>query len=819
MEMELSQYEKRHIADVRRMAPECMVLLKTDGRLPFRDLGDLALYGNGARHTRKGGTGSGDVNSRFYPSIEAGLERAGFTITSKQWLDEYDALLDRAREKFEADTRRKVQESGSWMEAFGAVMKEPEYSFPIDAEGDTCVYVLARLCGEGTDRTDEKGDFTLSDTEVRDILAASARYENFVLVLNVGGVVDLTPVMRVQNIILHSQTGCTIGDSLADVLLGKAFPSGHLADTWARYADYPSADEFADPDDTRYKEGIYVGYRWFDTLGKKPLFPFGFGLSYTTFATSVADVGCTKSTVSVLTRVKNTGAYAGKEVMQLYVSVPEERLDQPYQTLAAFAKTARLLPQEEEDVTLQADLAQLASYDASRRARVLEAGDYVLRVGVNSRDTQVAGVVRLTGDVIVERVNPLRRKPDFEDFRPKKRKADEIPDGVPRFTVTPDAFREISHDFPDGIWPEAADTAKELTDTQLAKLCVGAYSETSGTGMVGNASMAVSGAAGQTRPDPADAGGACLIMADGPAGLRLDARVGRREDGSLFSLSEGMMDGLARLVGGSFADMAQAAGREREAYKGAVTTQYCTAIPIGSAIAQSFSPIVARMAGELVGDEMERFGVHLWLAPAMNLHRNPLCGRNFEYFSEDPLVAGTMAASITKGVQAHPGCGVTIKHFCCNNQETNRLNSNSMVNERPLRDLYLRGFEIAVRQAAPEAVMTSYNLLNGEHTSQTRELLEGILRDEWGFTGIVMSDWVIASDVHGQNKWPGACASGAVAAGNDLFMPGSAGDVAEILRGLKGEGRFCVTRAQLERSAARILTAIRRLAGNDDTVR
>ena len=817
MEREIQQYEyeKEHIADVRRMAPECMVLLKTDGNLPLRDLGDLALYGNGARHTRKGGTGSGDVNSRYYPTIEEGLERAGFTITTKQWLDEYDSVLQKAHEDFITETKRKVQESGNWMAAFGAVMKEPEYNFPIDGAGDTGVYVLARLCGEGTDRTEEKGDFELSDTEVRDILAASARYKNFVLVLNVGGVVDLSPVMGVQNILLLSQLGCTVGDSLADVLLGKYYPSGHLADTWARYADYPDVGDFADPDDTRYKEGIYVGYRWFDTLGKKPLFPFGYGLSYTTFDVKVADVGCTKTNVSVLTKVKNTGSYAGKEVVQLYVSLPEGKLDQPYQMLAAFAKTARLLPEEEEDVRLSFDLSQLASYDERRHARVLEAGDYVLRVGVNSRDTEVAGVVTLTGDAVVERVTPLTRKPDFEDFRPEtKRSAETIPDGIPYFTVAPTEFKEISHDFPDVIAGDAMETAESLTDEQLAKLCAGAYSETSGKGVIGDAGMKVSGAAGQTRPDP-EGEKKELILADGPAGLRLNARVGKRADGTLLPLVPGIADGLAAMVGGPFGESVRRAAEERKAYKGEVMTQYCTAIPIGSAIAQSFSPIVARMAGALVGDEMERFGVHLWLAPAMNLHRNPLCGRNFEYYSEDPLVSGVMAAAITEGVQEHPGCGVTLKHFCCNSQETNRMNSNSLVSERALRDMYLRGFEIAVRETRPAAVMTSYNLLNGEHTSQTRELLEGILRDEWGFEGIVMSDWVVNTEAARNMKWPGACASGAVSAGNDLFMPGSQADVDEILRGLKGEGRYRVTRAQLETSAARIITMIRRLAETD----
>ncbi|MGI5990498.1 MAG: glycoside hydrolase family 3 N-terminal domain-containing protein [Lachnospiraceae bacterium] len=810
MSTELQNYEKEHIAAVRRMAPECMVLLKTDGHLPLRDLGDLALYGNGARYTREGGTGSGEVNSRYYPTIEEGLERAGFRITTKQWLDEYDEIVRKANEAYREGLKAKLKKG--WLGGLGSHMMEPEYELPIDGAGDSCVYAVSRICGEGADREEVKGDFELTDTEVRDILAASRRYENFVLVLNVGGVVDLTPVMGVQNILLLSQTGCTIGDSLADVLLGKAFPSGRLADTWASYADYPDVGDFAQTDDTRYKEGIYAGYRWFESVGKKPLFPFGFGLNYTTFDMETVDIGCTDGRVSVLTKVTNVGHRAGKEVVQLYVSLPEGKLDQPYQTLAAFSKTARLFPEEEEDVSTAFNLADLASYDESRSARVLEAGDYILRVGRNSRDTKIVGVVTLTGDVIVEKVTPMTRKPDFEDFRPERRAAQPIPGGVKRLSVSPDEIARISHDFPSDVMPEALEAARKLSDEQLVKLCVGAYAGSAEKSLVGDSGEKVCGAAGESRPDPEDSG-KCLIMSDGPAGLRLCARVGVLEDGSLLPLDGSLIDEFIDLMSGPAAEALRQKRAEREAYKGEVRTQYCTAIPIGSAIAQSFSPIVARMAGNLVGEEMERFHVNLWLAPAMNLHRNPLCGRNFEYFSEDPLIAGEMAAAITMGVQAHPGCGVTIKHFCCNDQETNRMNSNSMVSERALRDLYLRGFEIAVRKAQPAAVMTSYNLLNGEHTSQTRELLEGILRGEWGYTGLVMSDWVPHMENADEGKkWPGACAAGAVAAGNDLFMPGGPYDVENILKGLKGEGKYKVTRAELVTSAARVITAIRKLS-------
>ena len=257
-----------------------------------------------------------------------------------------------------------------------------------------------------------------------------------------------------------------------------------------------------------------------------------------------------------------------------------------------------------------------------------------------------------------------------------------------------------------------------------------------------------------------------------------------------------------------------------------IREQYATAIPIGTALAQSWNPALAEQLGDVVGAEMERFGIHLWLAPAFNLHRSVLCGRNFEYLSEDPLLAGRIAAAITHGVQSHPGRGVTMKHLACNNQETNRLNSNSRVSPRALRDLYLRAFEICVRQARPAAVMTSYNLINGVHTSESAQLLEVILRREWGFDGLVMTDWVVDGMTRSDMKHPRATAAATIKAGNELFMPGGETDredlQAALERGSAGrgtgdrsaaeDGGVSLTRGELEKRAARVIRAAWRIA-------
>lgn len=808
----METYEMEHIDKVRALSPECMVLLKADGSFPLDAPGKIALYGNAARKTIKGGTGSGDVNTRHYVGVEEGLENAGFTITSKAWLDGYDAIWQEANKAFKTGIKAKIAAEGvsAIMLGIGAIMQEPEYELPLNGDGDTAIYVLGRISGEGADRAPGKGNLNLTETEIRDILCLQKQYKRFLLVLNVGGVVDLSPIVNeVSNILLLSQLGIAIGDAFADVLLGKAYPSGKLTTTWAKWDDYCHIGDFGDPNETRYREGIYVGYRYFDSVDKKPLFPFGFGLGYTTFEASAKETTIVGSEITVMVKVRNMGSYAGKEVVQLYVSVPAGKLDQPYQVLAAFAKTQELNPGESQEVPLSFRMEDIASFDEETCNAILEAGSYVLYIGTSSRDTAVCAVVELKGNALVQRLHDVGGKPDFIDWKPENRKKVTIPENIPILELQSCAITEIIPESP-VTDPKAVELAASMTDSDLAMLCTGEFNGGIGSNsVIGNAGITVAGAAGETtgifENIPA------LIMADGPAGVRLSPRYGKDENG-VYSLDEGSMAEIAELLP---EPMLAFLGFDKEKPKrsGTVYEQYCTAIPIGTALAQSWNTAVCEICGELVASEMERFGVHIWLAPAMNIHRLPLCGRNFEYYSEDPLISGKMAAGITRGVQKHPGCGVSIKHFCCNNQETNRMHSNSQVSQRALRDIYLKGFYIAIEESNPATVMSSYNLLNGEHTSQRYDLLETLLRQEWGYKGIVMSDWVSGNINNPKDKYPGAVASGAVKAGNDIMMPGTEGHHKDIMNALNNENAaYPITRNDLEKSAARMIALAWRIS-------
>ena len=838
----METYETDHLDIVRALAPECMVLLRSDGALPLTEPGQIALFGSGARHTVKGGTGSGDVNSRHVTTIEEGLEAAGFTIVTRPWLEAYDRVRNQAHEDFIAGIRAEAAERGvpAITIGMGTVMLEPEYTIPLDVEAGTdpgtAVYILARSSGEGSDRTPEAGDLRLTDTEIRDILALTGRFERFLLVLNVGGVVDLSPLQGVTNILLLSQLGATIGDAFTDVLLGRAYPCGKLATTWAAWDGDDRIGDFGDPDDTHYREGVYVGYRFYDSVGKEPLFPFGFGLGYTTFDIEARRVSLDGACVSIDVDVTNTGARPGKETVQVYAGVPAGRLDQPLQALAGFTKTDEIAPGEKACVTVDVDLTDLASYDEAARATVLEAGRYPLRAGTSSRHLRPVAVVELSQDATVRHLTGDLGEPGFTDWRPEAPAVLDVPAGLPVLTVEPahlrrsDRAESDEQSAPEGF-SEALALARDLSDDELIHTVLGDYrsGEESGS-IVGAASTAVIGAAGQTTTRIP--GLPSITMADGPAGLRLAPTYGVDAEGP-FSLGDSSLPA-------TFLELMDDAGREALGIADApesrepteIREQYTTAIPIGSALAQSWNPVLAERLGNVVGAEMERFGVGLWLAPAFNLHRCVLCGRNFEYLSEDPLLAGDIAAAITRGVQSHPGRGVTIKHLACNNQETNRLNSNSNVSPRALRDLYLRAFEICVRQARPAAVMTSYNLINGVHTSESAELLEVILRQEWGFDGLVMTDWVVNGMTRSDMKHPRATAAASIKAGNELFMPGGEPDREDLLAALRrgsggsgpddrtepDDGGVSLTRTELEKQAARVIRMARRLADPGDRI-
>jgi len=811
----MEAYEQKHMETVRKLSPECMVLLKSDGSFPLGAPGKIALYGNTARKTIKGGTGSGDVNVRHYVSIEEGLENAGFTVTTKPWLDAYDALWTKANKEFKGAIKAKIAAEGlgALMLAIGAIMPEPEYELPLDGEGDTAIYVLGRISGEGADRAAEKGNFELTDTEIRDILQLQKQYKKFLLVLNVGGVVDLSPVVdEVSNILLLSQLGIAMGDAFADVLLGKAYPSGKLTTTWARWEDYCHAGGFGEHNDTRYKEGIYVGYRYFDSVDKTPMFPFGYGLGYTNFEITAKKTSIEGSKVSVTAKVTNTGNRPGREIVQLYVSIPEGKLDQPYQVLAAFAKTGELNPSESQELTVSFKMEDIASFDEETCNAILEKGSYVLCIGSSSRDTSVCSVVELDETALVQKLHDVGGKPDFTDWKPENKVTTEIPADTLVLKLEASAVTEIVPVQPE-IDSKAMEQAKAMTDNDLALLCTGAFKGgQSSNFVIGNAGITVAGAAGETTGIFAADGIPTLIMADGPAGLRLSPQYGVDEEG-IFMLNNGTFEKLKELLPEPFLVMF-GMGENQPQRSGEIRDQYCTAIPIGTALAQSWSEYVCEVCGDLVASEMERFGVHIWLAPAMNIHRFPLCGRNFEYYSEDPLISGKAAAAVTRGVQAHPGCTVSVKHFCCNNQETNRMHSNSMVSQRALRDIYLKGFRIVVDEANPGTIMSSYNLLNGEHTSQRYDLLETLLRQEWGYKGIVMSDWVTTNETKPGDKYPGAIASGSIKAGNDIMMPGTDGHHKDLLNALDNvDAAYPITRADLEKCAARMIALAWKLGG------
>ncbi len=811
----MQQYEKEHLSTLRALLPECVVLLKSNGDFPLQEPGEIALYGSGARNTIKGGTGSGEVNSRYSVSVEQGLINGGFEITTGQWLDAYDTFRADAKKAFIANIKKQAKQMhvNPVMLGMGAVMPEPEYTLPLNGAGQTAVYVLSRISGEGNDRKPDAGDILLSQTEIRDILALYKQYQKFLLVINAGGPVDLTPVLEVENIMVLSQLGVDTGSALSDLLLGKAYPSGKLATTWITADQLSALGEFGDPDNTRYHEGIYVGYRYFDSIDKRPLFSFGFGLGYTTFDIRCDRIWAEGQVLNVTAAVTNTGKHPGKEVVQLYVSVPFGKLDQPWQTLAAFEKTGELLPGAAEKVTLSFSLSQLASFDTETSAYILEQGNYILRLGNSSNDTTVCGVAQLDSDVTVKKVRHIGGTADITDWKPEAFRKEVLSEEIPVIYIS-------SFDIPtetvtyDGPQP-VDEIIQGLTDEELAQLNVGSFDpKGNALSIIGNASKQVAGAAGESTGLLKEKGIPAMIMADGPAGLRLSREYVKDGD-AVYSVGQSMPETILDFMPKAMVWLTKLLS-PKPPKKAQRLNQYATAIPIGTAIAQSWNRALAYACGDIVGSEMERFGVHLWLAPALNIHRDIRCGRNFEYLSEDPLISGILASQITKGVQSHPGRGVTLKHYAANNQETNRYSNNSIVSERALRELYLRGFGLCVELAQPCAVMTSYNLLNGIHTSECRDLSEDYLRSEYGFTGIFMTDWLVAGMLSKDAKHPAANAARIAAAGGDLVMPGSQEDYKEILTAVK-EGTL--DRHQLLINATRVYRMSKKLAEKESVLK
>lgn len=603
------------------------------------------------------------------------------------------------------------------------------------------------------------------------------------------------------------------GQAVADIVCGKHTPSGKLTDTWAKhYRDYPASDDYSylngNLDEEYYREGIYVGYRYFDTFHVAPRYPFGYGLSYTEFEMHLAGMRLERTTVEISVDVKNKGeVYSGKEVVQIYVSCPDGELKKEAQRLTSFAKTKNLKPGEEERIVLQFDLRDLTSYREKDTATVLEPGEYVVRIGNSSRNTRVCGILKLETEMITEKHSHICKAPlrvtELEWQEEKEllhatgdcrqnwgRTCEIIIDDVEKiqsFQIEPGIIPEVDHEYgPVEIYSsEETDRILEsLTLRDMAELVVGG-------GMSGHRFFEAPGAAGVTTGNLTAKGIPNVVMADGPAGLRL------------HKISSVSITGKVKGIEPNISFMKYLPEPVKKVMLGNPDSknllyQFTTAFPVGISLASSWNLQLVEEVGNAVGKEMEAYGVTYWLAPGMNIHRNPLCGRNFEYFSEDPLLTGEFAAAITKGVQKNRGCYVTLKHYCCNNQEDNRNKTNANVNERALREIYLKGFEIAVKESHPGAVMSSYNKVNGKYVNNSYRLLTQVLRNEWGFDGFVMTDWFATGRKYGDPAH-------AIASGNDLIMPGSSGTVDDIV---KAVSKGIILEEDVKRSAANVLKGI-----------
>ena len=840
---EVEEREILHANLSRELAGECMVLLENDGALPIAAK-KVAVYGNGVRGTIKGGTGSGDVNTRSNVNIEQGFVNAGVEIASKKWLDRQEQRVKDAKAAYLQWAKEEAAKKGvpEFSVMFDTPYKDPACEL-ITAEDvkasetDTAVYVIARNSGEGADRFDEAGDYELYPEELENIRTIAAGYKNTIVVLNIGGVMNLSGIKAVDGvnaILLMTQLGNLGGDALLDVLTGKVNPSGKTTDTWAKnYMDYPSSAKFSHNEsvnDEMYEDGIYMGYRYFDSFDVEPEYCFGFGRSYTEFEIKAGGISVNGNEVQIPVEVKNIGSkYAGKEVVQVYYSAIGGEIDKPYQELAAYKKTKLLAPGESEQLVLSYPVSQMASYSEKKAAWVLEQGEYVVRVGNSSASTEIAGIVEVKESVkTVVAKNLFALDVELEEIRPDAEKlaakkqtgigadvkrvvADAA--AIPTQTVVYQGEREEYHTdktekitMQDVLSGKAAveELVSQLTVDEMAQFCVGTLRADSGT-IVGNASNIVPGAAGDTSSVCMESRGIKnMILADGPAGLRLQPHFKTTKDGTLLPGGEVIGDAYTPFDPNLKED-------EVDDYY-----QYCTAIPIGWALAQSWNTELVEKAGDMVGSEMEQFHVDLWLAPAMNIHRNPLCGRNFEYYSEDPLVSGKVAAAMTNGVQKHKGKGTTIKHFAVNNQEDNRYFVNAHVSERALREIYLKGFEIAVRESQPLSIMTSYNLLNGIHTANSHDLIQGMARDEWGFEGTIMTDWFTSQDMPmltGKFKpiYPISASTGCIYAGNDMQMPGCQKNVDDIVKAVEtGEeiDGYKITKGDLQYNAANVIRVV-----------
>ena len=754
-----SAVERNEIADAaRRIAAEGIVLLENrDGALPLKAGEQVVLLGVPSYRCIRMGWGSGDMMDHAPVQYDQGLKKAGVRLDADFAKLYGDFVNDPVRRTNVFD--RVNLDWGRWTSRFD----EPDVSDARFAElahgkrAEKCIVTIGRGAGESEDLKDIRGSFRLHPQEERLLRLACANFDTVIVLLNGPGVMDVSfmETYPVKALVFTSYLGEVSGDAVADVVTGRVCPSGKTVDTWAkRYRYYPTTDCFGTLD-IPYDE-------WCPTYGlfagdvEQVRYPFGFGLSYTKFGYGKGRVEPTGAGWTVTVAVTNVGGVAGAEVVQAYIDRAELRSTS--KSLCAFAKTRVLQPGESEEVRLAFDREDIARFshigDTTNGEAVwqISKGFYSVFAGGSVTGAVFVGALEVKADVIVQNV---KRRFDGEDRT------------VPRAELVKKSEGFVTFD--DVVAGKATleDLVAQFTDEELIAAVNGrildgeGYAVDGGTGVGGSKQGAVDCEAGEFWSSekyriPA------VTIADGPSGVRL----------------------------GNFND-------PKEKYNSVCAKMF--AWPCATALAQSWNLAAAETMARLVVEDMKTAGIDCWLSPGVNIHRNPLCGRNFEYFSEDPLLSGLMGAAVIRGVQLKAdgtpsGRIATVKHFCANNQEFCRGEANSlMLSEKAFREIYLKPFEIAVTRGRPLAVMSSYNKVNDDYAATTYDLLTGVLRDEWGFDGLVMTDWWNAAD---KVRHPSA--------GNDVVMPGFRSYYDEMLAALK-DGRM--KRADVQHAAVNVLKA------------
>lgn len=766
---------------------EGIVMLRNNNNaLPINNNETISVFGRIQLHYYKSGTGSGGmVNVSKVTGILDGLIEAGVRI-NEELLDIY----------------RKWDEENPFDlgEGWGA---EPwaQKEMPIDDDtvkkaalsSDKAIVIIGRTAGEEQDAREEQGSYLLTDTEVDLIKKARKHFDKAIVLLNVGGLIDLQAIedCKPDSILYVWQGGMTGGTGTAAVLTGKVSPSGKLTDTIARrVCDYPSSPYFGNKERNYYTEDIFVGYRWFESFAKSDvLYPFGFGLSYTDFEIKTLSVSDSDEKVAFRVSVKNTGSFSGKEVVQIYCEAPQGRLGKPARILCGFAKTKNLLPDEEQILTIEVNYKDIASYDDSADSLthfcwVMEKGSYIFYVGSDVRSAEKAGEITIGNDLVIKKcVQALAPVLEFDRIKAYESEKGLIPvkEKVPmsevneRKRIDDAAPREIVYTGDKGIKledvlnkkAELSEFIAQLSDHDLSCIIRG---EGMGSPRV---TAGTASAFGGVSDELTGYGIPAVCCSDGPSGMRLDCGT------KAFSL------------------------------------------PNGTLIASTFNTELVQELFEFMGAEMAANKVDCLLGPGMNIHRHPLNGRNFEYFSEDPFLTGKIAAAELKGLHS-VGVTGTLKHFCGNNQETNRHFLDTVASERALREIYLKGFEIAVRDGDADSIMTTYGAVNGLWTAGNYDLNTTILRDDWGFKGFTMTDWWANVSVRGEEPRRNYYVPMAVAQ-NDVYMVCSDSSCTEesISEALEAG---ILTRAELQRNAANILSfilkthAMKRFMGQEDVI-